>query len=240
MLDNRTVNRNRRSAPPGEEWGSRKGAAWQLRSLGFVRFLVPAVLLVMIFVESGKVQASMYVCRDKSGSINFTNAPVNPECHAFNLEKSSRIQVELSNEVVDSASYDQDIRKIGRRYQVDPQLIKAIIHTESDFDHRAVSKHGAQGLMQLMPETARDLQVANPFNPRENIDGGTRYLRWLLDNFNGDLMLSLAAYNAGPGLVSRTGGVPRIPETLHYVNKVLKRYKAYKNQQSKTAMLVAE
>jgi soluble lytic murein transglycosylase-like protein len=82
--------------------------------------------------------------------------------------------------------------------------------------------------MQLMPGTARDLQVSDPFNPQENIDGGTRYFRSLLDSFNEDLVLSLAAYNAGPGLVSRAGGVPKIPETLNYIEMVLKRYKVYK------------
>lgn len=79
-----------------------------------------------------------------------------------------------------------------------------------------------------MPATARELRVADPFNPRQNIDGGIRYFRQLLDGFNGNLILSLAAYNAGPGLVKRTGGVPRISETRLYINKVLKRYKVYK------------
>ena len=82
--------------------------------------------------------------------------------------------------------------------------------------------------MQLMPATARELRVSNPFNPRENIDGGTRYFRKLMDSFNGDLILSLAAYNAGPGQVMRAGGVPKIAETRRYVHKVLKRYKQYK------------
>ncbi len=187
----------------------------------------------------------MYVCRDKSGAMSFTNAPVFSNCQEYALEKTGRIQMMVSEirgsaGSADSASYDQEIRRIGRRYQVDPPLIKAIIQTESDFDHRAVSRRGAQGLMQLMPETARDLQVGNPFNPRENIDGGTRYLRSLLDSFNNDLILSLAAYNAGPGLVSRTGGVPQITETREYVNKVLKRYKAYKNEKGRTAFLAKE
>lgn len=184
----------------------------------------------------------MYVCRDKSGAMNFTNAPVVANCQVFAMESTGRIKAMVGEAAVsiDSAGYDQDISRIGRRYQIDPPLIKAIIHTESDFDHRAVSRRGAQGLMQLMPETARDLRVGNPFNPRENIDGGTRYLRWLLDSFNGDLILSLAAYNAGPGLVSRTGGVPKIAETRQYVNKVLKRYKAYKSEHSKIDLLVKE
>jgi soluble lytic murein transglycosylase-like protein len=136
--------------------------------------------------------------------------------------------------------YDLEIRRVGQRYQVDPPLIKAVIQAESDFDSRAVSSRGAQGLMQLMPETARELRVDNPFNPRENIDGGTRYLRQMLDNFKGDLTLSLAAYNAGPGLVSRTGGVPQIPETVQYVNKVLKQYKEYKRQPGNGIYLVRE
>ena len=127
-----------------------------------------------------------------------------------------------------SERYDSEIRRIGRLYRVDPSLIKAIIHTESDFDHRAVSRCGAQGLMQLMPGTARELRVSDPFNAQDNIDGGTRYFRSLLDSFNEDLVLSLAAYNAGPGLVARTGGVPEIPETQRYIKKVLKRYKVYK------------
>jgi soluble lytic murein transglycosylase-like protein len=128
---------------------------------------------------------------------------------------------------MNSTRYDLEIRRVSRLYNVDPSLIKAIIHTESDFDDQAVSRSGAQGLMQLMPATARELRVTNPFDPQENIDGGTRYFRSLLDIFNEDLVLSLAAYNAGPGLVTRTGGVPDIAETQHYVKKVLKRYKVY-------------
>jgi soluble lytic murein transglycosylase-like protein len=82
--------------------------------------------------------------------------------------------------------------------------------------------------MQLMPETARELQVDDPFDPKDNIEGGVRYFKQILELFEGNLLLSLAAYNAGPGLVRRTGGVPRIPETRRYVNKVLKRYKYYR------------
>ena len=182
------------------------------------------------------LRAEMYVCRDASGAMNFTNVPNGSDCKSFKLKKEgswanlSR-NVDLSrsgSRGTDSARYDREIRRIGTLYNVDPSLIKAIIHTESDFDKQAVSRSGAQGLMQLMPDTAMELQVANPFNARENIDGGTRYFRSLLDNFNEDLVLSLAAYNAGPGLVTRTGGVPQIPETVHYINKVLKRYKVYK------------
>ncbi|TKB11796.1 lytic transglycosylase domain-containing protein [Desulforhopalus sp. IMCC35007] len=175
--------------------------------------------------------AGMYLCRDASGKVNFTNVPNSSNCTAYKLQKKQvdwSIQSSISNRS-DRSRYDSEIRRIARRYRVDPPLIKAIIHVESDFNHKAISNQGAQGLMQLMPATARELRVANPFNPRENIDGGTRYFRQMLDSFGGDLVLSLAAYNAGPGLVSRTGGVPQITETRRYVSKVLKRYKVYKS-----------
>lgn len=211
------------------------------RGVSFIRvrfgqdslLLFIAVLLVILFllVDSRTLQAEiMYLCRDRSGTLNFTNVPNGSDCKTFVLEVGGGgsfpgISTDYGD---DTVRYDREIRRIGTLYNVDPSLIKAIIHTESDFDYRAVSRAGAQGLMQLMPETAQDLQVSNPFDPHENIDGGTRYFRYLLDSFNDDLILSLAAYNAGPGLVARTGGVPRIPETLSYINKVLKRYKVYK------------
>jgi len=184
----------------------------------------------------------MYLCRSLSGSMEFTNVRNSEECKAVKLPSSQyapgiRYVTDNSQAGGSPNQYDSYIKQAARRYQVDAPLIKAIIHTESDFDHRAVSSKGAQGLMQLMPATARELSVADPFNPHQNIDGGTRYFRNILDSFNGDLLMSLAAYNAGPGLVKRTGGIPRIPETLHYVNKVLKKYKYYKKSWSQLASL---
>ncbi len=193
-----------------------------------------SVLLVALLVATEPVSA-MYVCRDKSGAKNFTNVPDGTSCKKIKLpprQWSSNAprhrRTTIVRSKVNPSQYDKEIERIGRMYRVDPRLIKAIIHTESDFNSRAVSSKGAQGLMQLMPKTARELRVTNPFNPKQNIDGGTRYFRKMLDNFNGDLVLSLAAYNAGPGLVMRTGGVPQIPETVRYINKVLRRYKWYK------------
>jgi len=118
------------------------------------------------------------------------------------------------------------IHAAATEHGIDPFLIKAIIKAESNFDPTAVSPKGAQGLMQLMPATARDLQVADPLDPLENILGGTRYLRYLLDSYNWDVALSLAAYNAGPGNVK--GAVPNINETRTYVAKVLKNYDSYR------------
>jgi soluble lytic murein transglycosylase-like protein len=124
--------------------------------------------------------------------------------------------------------YEGIIVQASRRFKVDPSLVKALIKAESDFDHRAVSYKGAQGLMQLMPETANAMEVANPFSPEENIFGGTRYFSLLLERFENDKILALAAYNAGPEAVESYGGIPPFPETESFVAKVLDYYKKYK------------
>jgi soluble lytic murein transglycosylase-like protein len=113
----------------------------------------------------------------------------------------------------------------SRRQAVEPALVRAVIQAESDFDRRALSAKGAMGLMQLMPETARELGVSDPWDPDQNIDGGTRYLRQLLDRFGGDLAHALAGYNAGPSAVERYGGVPPYAETTAYVDRVLGFYR---------------
>lgn len=197
---------------------------------GRLRLFSAAIFITLPFLFIYNVCfASIYICRDAGGTMHFTNVRNSGQCKSYRLKGEKRSYQNYSNSAGPSSSrYDGEIKRIAKRYSVDPSLIKAIIHTESDFDHQAVSRRGAQGLMQLMPATAKELKVYNPFDPRENIDGGTRYFRKLMDNFEGSLILSLAAYNAGPGLVMRTGGVPQIPETRRYVNKVLKRYKVYK------------
>ena len=109
-------------------------------------------------------------------------------------------------------------------YSVDPGLVRSIVEAESGFDPRAISPAGARGLMQLMPETARSLGVVDAYDPGENLRGGTRYLRGLLDRF-GDVRLAVAAYNAGPAAIERFGGVPPFSETQAYVRRVLTRYR---------------
>jgi soluble lytic murein transglycosylase-like protein len=198
------------------------------RRLPFVLRLALVVALLVLWV--GNAPASIYLCRDRGGKSHFTNVPAG-DCQSYSLQEPGGAVRKGSSHpgrIIAPSAYDAEIRRVGRRFNVDPPLIKAIIHAESAFNHRAVSRRGAQGLMQLMPDTARELRVRDPFDPLDNIEGGTRYMRFLLDSFNNDLVLSLAAYNAGPGMVQRSGGVPRIPETRRYVNKVLKHYKSYK------------
>ncbi|MCP4036183.1 MAG: lytic transglycosylase domain-containing protein [bacterium] len=123
------------------------------------------------------------------------------------------------------------IRRTAHRYRVDPHLVKAVVAAESNFDALAVSAKGAQGLMQLMPQTAREMGVRAPFRPSENIQGGVRYLKALLERY-ADLGEALAAYNAGPVAVDRFGGIPPYPETEAYVKRVLRFYRQYRNAET--------
>ncbi len=129
-------------------------------------------------------------------------------------------------------SINAHIREASTIYGIDPVLIRAVIKTESDFNPFAVSPKGAMGLMQLMPGTARDMKVANPFDPRENILGGVRYLAFLDRMFDGDIDLILAGYNAGPGKVKRLGRIPRIEETQDFVVRVKETMGIYRETQT--------
>jgi soluble lytic murein transglycosylase-like protein len=130
----------------------------------------------------------------------------------------------LSPEEIEASvpTYDHWIRAACRKYSLDPALVKAVIHAESQFDPRAVSPRGAKGLMQLDPITVRELGIKDPFNPQHNIDGGVRYLKDLLDTFEGDPKLALAAYNAGPTQVQRHNGVPPFKDTKKYIKQVFR------------------
>lgn len=127
-----------------------------------------------------------------------------------------------------ASTFDTHIKDVSERYGLDQCLVKALIAAESRFDHVAVSSKGAIGLMQLMPGTAKDMGVLNPFDPKENIEGGARYLKYLLKRFDNDVTLALAAYNAGPEVVKRYGGVPPYGETKAYLQKVMKSYSYYR------------
>ncbi len=124
------------------------------------------------------------------------------------------------------------IEDVSTRYSVDPALVKAIVRAESDFDPYAVSRAGALGLMQLMPETADDLDVTNPFDPEENIQGGVRYLKHLMEFFDGDVRLALAAYNAGKQRIIKYGDVPPYRQTRRYIEKVMDYIQSYRRSGS--------
>ena len=119
---------------------------------------------------------------------------------------------------------DAAIEQAAARHNVDPSLVRAVIKVESNFNPNAVSRKGAMGLMQLMPQTARSLNVTNPFDPQQNVDAGVRHLKQLMESYGGDVKLSLAAYNAGAGAVARSAGVPRFAETRNYVNRITQLY----------------
>jgi len=143
--------------------------------------------------------------------------------------KNPFIELEMtSNQKNAENRYQRLIIDAAYRYKVEPAIIKAIIMAESGFNPKAVSKVGARGLMQLMPRTAKSLGVEDSFKPAHNIDAGVRYFKYLLDQFDGEMKLALAAYNAGSYNVRKYGGVPPFKETKFYIYKVLKYYEAYR------------
>ena len=190
----------------------------EMRSTAFFHSL--ATLLLLAIVLPAPASGTMYAYLDTKGNRHYRDVKegTNP-AHGYGV-----IPVRFG-----SGELDGYIQIAAMNHHVDPLLIKAVIKAESNFNAHAVSSKGAQGLMQLMPGTAGDLQVANPFDPQQNINGGTRFLRSLLDSYNGNVELSLAAYNAGPKQVEAAGGIPRIPETRNYIAKVLQNYWAYKS-----------
>ena len=191
-------------------------------------------LLTVVFIifVGAPCWAGIYKYVDERGVIHFTNCPRDPQFKLYIRDSKEDPGLpgmpSVSTNIKDSSSYDPLIAEFCGKYQVDFALIKAIIRAESGFNPIAVSRKGARGLMQLMPETASRVNVSNPFNPRENIEGGVRHFKYLLALFNNDLKLSLAAYNAGENLVSQLGAIPPYRETIDYVQKVLDFYQSYK------------
>jgi hypothetical protein len=194
-----------------------------------MKYLVIIFLLLCQSLMADVVSAGIYRYEDENGVVHFTNCPRDPKFKLYLRETKEDVGEEVSSfSVTDSGNYDHLISELSKKYQVDFALVKAIIRAESGFNPKAISRKGAKGLMQLMPATALRMNVSNAFNPKENIEGGVRYFKYLLSLFDNDLRLSLAAYNAGENLVSQLGTIPPYRETVDYVRRVLNFYRSYK------------
>jgi soluble lytic murein transglycosylase-like protein len=181
--------------------------------------------------------ADIYSYVDRDGTMHFTNAPAGDGRYRLYMKghDGGKHRGSIGSVAPSDASaerfgrYTDVIHEAATLYQIPEELVRAVIKVESDYDPRAISRVGAQGLMQLMPETAQRMQVRDVMDPRENILGGVRYLRVLANMFNGDLQLTVAGYNAGENAVVRHGGIPPYDETEDYVVKVLTYYRRYRD-----------
>jgi soluble lytic murein transglycosylase-like protein len=187
------------------------------------------LLLILVFALPRISHADIYKYVDEEGVIHLTNVPTVIDAQYVLVMKEKPVHFSVGTDI---GKYDSLIEKAASKYQVSPALIKAVIKTESNFNHQAVSRVGARGLMQLMPATASYLQVADSFHPEHNIEGGVRYLRYLLNLYQNNLSLALAAYNAGEAAVSRYNRIPPYRETQVYVQRVLSYFNRYSNDGS--------
>lgn len=193
--------------------------------------LIACIAMLCLLPQSGLAQVYKWV--DEDGIVTYSNvAPPTDQdfqvlrfpCYASDPKCR---QVSWEKVKLNTQAFSREIRLASEFNAVDESLIRAIIHAESAYQTDAQSPKGAQGLMQLMPETQALMDVANPFDPEDNIEGGTRYLSQLLDEFDGDFELAAAAYNAGPTAVSKYGGIPPYDETQEYVRRVKILYRRY-------------
>ena len=188
-------------------------------------FIVSFLFISMTVMIPG-VSADIYKYVDEEGVLHLTNVPSIPNAKYILILKEKRVHFHSD---IDVNKYDHIIAKAASKYKIDQALIKAVIKAESNFNHRAVSPVGAQGLMQLMPSTAYALQVDDVFQPENNIEGGVRYLRYLLNVYKGDLRLALAAYNAGETAVAKYNtNIPPFRETQNYIRRVLSYFDDFK------------
>jgi soluble lytic murein transglycosylase len=203
-----------------------------MRVLGFnfvMRLVVSPLLFALLglLILSSVGLGDVYMYRDQNGVVNFTNVPSHGGYRRI-LREGGNVRAAVSV----SGDYDEVIRSASDRHSIDADLVRAVIKAESDFNSSARSSKGAMGLMQLMPDTARLYNVLNAYDPVDNVEGGVRHLRMLLERFQGDLRLSLAAYNAGSGAVEKFGGIPPYVETREYVRRVLRFYDAFRGGRS--------
>lgn len=200
----------------------------RMMKLHIAALLTCQVCLLILTVMPAR--ADIYRYEDDEGIVHFTDAPTDRRFKIFmrDLKKDKQLRTKLQlASSVNPAEYEQIISSCATKYGVNSCLIKAVIHAESGYNPNAVSRKGASGLMQLMPGTARSLKVSNSFDPKDNVEGGVKYLRFLLDTFRGDVPLAVAAYNAGLNKVAKYGGIPPYNETRTYVNRVLSYMQSY-------------
>jgi soluble lytic murein transglycosylase len=194
-----------------------------------IAVLATAIMLLMSGISPARADIYRYV--DANGVVHFTNAPQytgKPSKQEWSFYRKEIRPGEIATGGSLVHSYRDIIRQNARFYRLEEALVKAVIKVESNYNPQSLSNKGAQGLMQLIPETARLMKVSDPFNPAENIRGGSNYLRLMLDQFNGNLDFALAAYNAGPNAVQRHGGIPPYTETQAYVQRVRRYLEQYR------------
>jgi len=188
-----------------------------MRRVGLLTAVV--AILVWSFPEPSRGEIFRYTAPD--GTVSFTNVAVDKRYRPFAVSPDVPFSKLRSTRTYGRAHFTRLIDDTAREYEMDPALVHAVIKAESDYDPRAISSAGALGLMQLMPGTAQDLNVADPFDPGENVRGGVQYLRYLLDRFEGNVPFAVAAYHAGEQNVDRHGGIPPIVATQDYVKRVM-------------------
>lgn len=193
--------------------------------------LLIGLFLGLFLLLSTPVRAELYYFKDPNGALHFSNVPDDPRYKSVNslkLEKPRKKSLSSS-----FSDFRHFIENAAKKYEVDPLLIRALIKVESDYDPFAVSTSGAQGLMQLMPGTSQRMEVNDPFNPEENIEGGVKYFKKLLSLFNGQLIPSIAAYHAGENRVMKYDNhIPPIEATQNYVRKVISQYNLFHGVQT--------
>lgn len=220
------------------------------------RFLVLGAVLTMAAITglTPDARADVYMWRDARGVIHFSDRKKNdnyqrkapgrleaaPEPQKAAQQTGTTVRSRIAKNDIDHDQLNRWIAKYSNEFGVDPDLVRAVIHAESDYNHLAVSRAGAMGLMQLMPGTAGDVGVNDAFDPEHNVRGGTKYLAMMLDQFQNNVKLAVAAYNAGPHNVTKYRGIPPFEETRTYVKRVMMLHEAYRQQRLWASVLRPE